>query len=166
MKANLIIIILLVVILGILSSLAYKKNFFRTRSITTEIVGDGASIQIHGNKDSKMCEKFQFIELKFTGELGEDLKIVTKCNTNLANSELESFLIPFTHMFRFPPQTGEFTTQIDTKIYLSNHQKQWSRIWSLIGFRFFNSEADQLIVRDRKLILDLKNLTKVPETGR
>lgn len=166
MKANLTIIILLAGILGILGSLAYKKDFFRSKNIMSKLVVDGTLIQIQGSDHGKKCEKFQFIELRFKGEFGEDLKIVSACTVDSANSELESFLIPFTHMFRFPPQTGEFTTQISTKIYLSNHQKQWSIIWNLIGFRFFNSETDQFKVMDKKLILDLKNLTKVPETSR
>ncbi len=165
MKANLFILILCAGILGILGSLAYKKNLFKSSDITTELIGDGASIQIHGSENNKMCKKFQFIELQFKGESGEDLRIVTKCNANIANSELESFLIPFTHMFRFPPQTGEFTTQIDTKIYLSNHQKKWSKIWNLTSFRFFNSEENQFIVADKKLTLNLKDLLKVSESG-
>lgn len=161
MKINLIIFILCVGIFGILGSLAYKKNYFNLSGVTTKLVGDGASVQILGH--SKMCEKYQLIELKFKGEFGEDLKIVTKCKANIANSELEAFVIPFAHMLQFIPQTGEFTTQIDTKIYLSNHQKQWSKIWNLAAFRFFNSDADQVIVADKKLVI---NLTKVSETGR
>ncbi len=163
MKSNTIIIILCLSIIGILAYLGYKKNFFKSNGITTEILSEGAVVQIQDEAYKKMCLKFQYIEFEFKGEYGEDLKIVTKCILNKTELKFESFVIPFEHIFSFLPQSGEFTTEIDTKIYIKNHQKKWSKIWNLVNLRFFNSAADQFIVPDKKLVLNLKTMSQVSE---
>ena len=161
MKSNLSIIILCFSIFAVLGYLGYKKNFFKSNSLTSKIIKEGAKIQIQEPDYKKMCLKFQYLEFEFKGEYGENLRIVTKCAFSKEKVKFEPFLIPFKHIFSFLPQSGEFTTEIDTKIYLLNHQKKWSQVWNLVRFRFFNSGADQYKVSEKKLVLNLKNFTKV-----
>ena len=163
MKSNLSIIILCFSIFAVLGYLGYKKNFFKSNSLTSKIIKEGAKIQIQELDYEKMCLKFQYIEYEFKGEYGENLRIVTKCALTKEKIKFETFVIPFRHIFSFSPQSGEFTTEINTKIYLLNHQKKWSAVWDLIRFRFFNSATDQFKVSEAKLVLNLKSLSQVFE---
>ncbi len=160
-KSNLQITFLIMSIFGVLSFLFYKKYYLKPYQLSSTFVAEGVQLNIQQVLDKALCQKFQFIELKFKGQQGENLRVVTKCTADKINSASESFIIPFKHMFSFAPQSAEFTTQADTRIYLSEHKKKWSDEWKLETFRFFNSESDHFDISGNGIVLHLENLTKV-----
>ncbi|OFZ28807.1 MAG: hypothetical protein A2622_06915 [Bdellovibrionales bacterium RIFCSPHIGHO2_01_FULL_40_29] len=164
MRTNGLILLLSVGIISILGFLVYKKtSFFKTPfSVQTEMTDQGVILDIENTslgKKKYLCDKYQFIEVYFQGELGEKLKIVRRCLIQKNRADLADFEIPFLHMFSFSPQSGEFTTDVNTKIYLTNHQKRWSKKWNLIQILFFNSETS-FELQNKNITLDLEHLLK------
>ncbi len=170
MKSNNIIITLSLAILILLGYLSAQKMDWIRHLNSIEVLQNskGIEIQINDNlvNGESSCQKYQFIELQFVGSLGENLRILTKCQLNEDKKSINPFSIPFQHIFSFPPQTGEFTTNSETKIYISGHQPTWSKKWKLITFYFLNSVEDRLMVQDKKLILDVENIFEAAAAGR
>lgn len=168
MKSNHLIAILILSISLLLGYLLAKKMGWIGSSIAVSSDSNGIALQVDDKviNGKSSCEKYQFIELQFTGNLGENLRILTKCRLTADKKNINSFQIPFQHIFTFPPQTGEFTTVSDTKIYLSNHKVTWSKKWKLTTFYFLNSAEDRLEVQDKKIIIDAENLLDAAASSR
>ena len=170
MKSNHVIAIISFAISILLGYVLAQKMGWIRHSNLIEVSQDskGIELQIDDNfvNGKSSCQKYQFIELQFVGSLGENLRILTKCRLNNDKKSIDSFRIPFQHIFTFPPQTGEFTTISETKVYISNHKSTWSKKWKLTTFYFLNSAEDRLIVSDKKLILDVENIFEAAATSR
>ncbi len=168
MKSNHFIIILILSISILLGYLLAQKMGWIGGSIAISSDSSGIALQVDDKviNGKSSCEKHQFIELKFTGNLGETLRILTTCRLTADKKNINSFQIPFQHIFTFPPQTGEFTTVSDTKIYISNHKATWSKKWKLTAFYFLNSAEDRAEVKDKKLILDTESLLDAAASSR
>lgn len=162
MKSNSFIFLLtaLIVILG--SYLILRKSGWIGAASIQEQARDSRgieiSIQLDTVKEVPNCQKYQFIELHFAGELGESLRVVTACRLFVDENKNNILKIPFQHIFTFSPQSGEFTTQSETKIYIRNHQPTWSKKWKLAAFYFSNSDQDRISVPRKKLNLDVEYL--------
>ncbi len=157
MKSNSFIILLVSLIVALTGFLLAQKlgwtGALDIQEQSRDQSGVSVAVKLDSTNDGPSCEKFQYMELHFSGELGESLRVVTSCKLF---ADKNNFLkIPFQHIFTFPPQSGEFTTQIDTKIYIKNHQSTWSKKWKLAAFYFSNSDQDRVLVLKKNLNLDV-----------
>lgn len=168
-KNNLAILFLILSILSIVIFLALKKSnlLFPNFAIDAEMNQGNINIDIAKAtfENQFICEKYRFIEINFDGEHGEKLHVVSKCKQDRTVKDLASVQVNIQHIFNFPPQSGEFTTEIDTKVYITNHQKEWSKIWTLKKFRFTNMTNNGYEVNDAKLVLNFSKLLENPKTG-
>lgn len=155
--------------MSVLIFLALKKSnlLFPDFAIDAEMNQGNVNIDIAKAtlKNQFICKKYQFIDLNFEGERGEKLHVVSKCKQDDKVKDLVSVQVNIQHIFNFPPQSGEFTTEIDTKVYITNHQKEWSKIWALKKFRFTNMTNDGYEVNDTKLVLNFSKFLEKPKTG-
>ena len=147
------------IILSLLLGFVFIKWFDKSAPFSIQLKAGLANYEIRienalAEGKRPICDKYRFIELNFTGDQSEKLRAVTNCISAKNKKDVQSILIPFQHIYKFSSQTGEFTTETNTKIYISNHQKAWPKKWTIKSAEFFNSKNDHFFVSEPQGVLD------------
>lgn len=157
-------VILAILVVFVFTKWIDKKSTF---NIQTKEISEGEILFIRNawlpnetNEKMHVCDKYHYIELNFHGEHEENLRTVTSCISTKNKKDIKSILIPFAHIYTFPAQTGEFTTDAYTKIYISNPQKKWPKQWNLQSVKLFNSEKDYFFISKPHVSFDVKSWIK------
>ncbi len=107
-----------------------------------------------------ICNEYHFVEMNFVADNDTRLKIVATCRHNNKKYDLLPVTIPFQHIYKFPVQDGEFTTDELTKVYIMNHKKNWPPSWKLLSLEFYNEPMKKFPIANIEADINAKSWLK------
>lgn len=103
----------------------------------------------------RICETYFYIDLVFRAEDQSTLTLKMPCKPQEANPEqMLTARIPFKHIYSFPPQSGEFTTEATNRVLVADIKDTWPTKWVLETAKFTNETPEMVLEQKASLTIN------------